>query len=93
MFGSLINLAFYLGFVLTALGVMLALLPSDAVYPFPPEIAASIATIVHAALYLDRILPIHEFLTMLKYMAIIMLISRVVWPSAMLVFKSLRTGP
>jgi len=86
---SLANAAVYLVGIATMLGALIALLPSSAEYPFPPEIQDFLYTAVEYMYSLNTILPIQEFFNIIQYALVIMFLTRLVWPSAMWIFRVL----
>jgi len=85
---SLITLGIYIAGAMLALGVLVGLLPNGADYPFPTEIETMLIAVVSYGLMFNTILPIQELLYFFRYAATILFISRIIWPSAMWIFKA-----
>jgi len=86
---SILTLSIYFAGVVGALTILIGLLPDAGDYPYPEEISETLYTIVAMAHNFNTILPIQEFLLMLKTAMVIVFITRFIWPSAMYIFKAL----
>jgi len=86
---SLLTLAAYITGVIAALSALIAFLPDGAYYPYPDEITLGFVYLKLIVNTFDLVLPVTEFFEVLEYGIYIFFVSRIIWPSAMWVFKAM----
>jgi len=86
---NLVTLGIYTVALTAVLGGLIALLPSASEWPYPVQVAVGLTLIFDAIRAFDQILPISELINCTQYMVWILLFTRIVWPSAMWIFRSI----
>jgi len=86
---SLVTLALYISGTIAALGALISFLPDGSYYPYPDEITLGFVYLKLIVNTFDLVLPVSEFFQILEYGIYIFFVSRIIWPSAMWVFKAM----
>lgn len=89
---SLISTGLYVFGVMALLGILIALLPAGTDYPFPPQVATMLTTVIGYGMMFNTILPIQELLWAMKNGMMIAFFSRLIWPSAMWIFRAITSA-
>jgi len=86
---SLVTLGLYILAMVSALSALIALLPSATEWPYPVQVSVGLTIIFDNMRALDQLLPVTELFNAVQYAFWILLFSRIVWPSAMWIFKAI----